>query len=321
MSWSLSLGEAPPPTVAVEIAASHVAAASVVVRGARPEVTAQAVEALPEGAVVPSLTTENIRDRATVAAAVGRVLEAVGRPKRIALILPDPVAKISLLRFEHVPAKAQDLDQLVRWQMRKVAPFPPEEAQITWVEGVDTPEGKEFVVSLARAEVVREYEAICAGAGAYAGLVDTATFNVINAVLAVPAPSAADWLLVNVVSDYTSVAILRGPHLMFFRSRSADSEGTLSDLVHQTAMYYEDRLSGGGFDHVLLNGATASDGRQADDAEQIRRNLQERLGKPVDTVAARLMVDVQAGAGEAAAAGGLAPLIGVLLRHREVAHA
>ena len=44
--------------------------------------------------------------------------------------------------------------------------------------------------------------------------------------------------------------------LMFFRSRGAEGEGTLADLVHQTAMYYEDRLSGAGFSRVMLCGAS-----------------------------------------------------------------
>ena len=39
-------------------------------------------------------------------------------------------------------------------------------------------------MSLARRDIVAEYEALCAAAGAQAGLVDLSTFNVINAVLA-----------------------------------------------------------------------------------------------------------------------------------------
>ena len=68
---------------------------------------------------------------------------------------------------------------------------------------------------------------------------------------------AADWLLVNVAADYASIALLRGPHLIFFRNRAADTDGTLADLVHQSAMYYEDRLKGAGFARVILAGAAA----------------------------------------------------------------
>jgi len=55
-------------------------------------------------------------------------LERAGRPRRIGLIVPDVVAKVSLVRFERVPSKLQELDQLVRWQVRKSAPFAIEEA-------------------------------------------------------------------------------------------------------------------------------------------------------------------------------------------------
>ena len=59
-----------------------------------------------------------------VAGAVGRLLERVGRARRVGLVLPDPVARVSLIRFEQVPPRAHDLDQLIRWQVRKAAPFP-----------------------------------------------------------------------------------------------------------------------------------------------------------------------------------------------------
>ena len=162
-------------------------------------------------------------------------------------MIPDPVAKVSLVKFQQVPAKAQELDQLIRWQVRKAAPFAIEEAQVSYVDGAHLADGQEFIVSLARRDIVAEYEALCAEAGAHAGLIDLSTFNVINAVLGGSGAPSGDWLLVNVAPEWASMAILRGQDLVFFRSRGSESEGTLADLVHQTAMYYEDRLSGAGF--------------------------------------------------------------------------
>ena len=323
--WPLVLGNAPSPDAAVEVSSDHVAAVTLVAQDGRPAIAAHATEPLPDGALVPALTGHNVKDEADVAAAVKRVLEGVGRPRRVALVVPDPVTKVSLLRFEQVPSRAQDLDQLIRWQMKKAAPFPLEEAQISWVEGARLAEGQEYVVSLARTDVIREYEAVCEQAGTHAGLVDTATFNVVNAVLAGAPPSAADWLLVNVARDYASVAILRGARLMFFRSRASDAEGTLSDLVHQTAMYYEDRLNGGGFDRVLLAGAGQPGAASAVsgwvDVDQVRRDLEARLGKSVDLVGTRIPVAAtDRVAGGASLVGSLAALAGVLLRNRE-AHA
>ena len=313
-----SLRHAPGPAAALEIAATRVSGASIEWRAGQPALAAHALEPLPEGALVPSLTAANVIDRAAVGEAVGRVLERLGSPRRIALVAPDPVAKVSLVRFERVPARAEDLDELVRWQVRKAAPFPIDEAQVSYVPGERTPEGQEFIVSLARRAVIADYEQLASSHGAHAGLVDLATFNVVNAVLAGPAAPSGDWLLVNVAPAYVTLAILRGRHLIFFRNRVAETDGTLADLVHQTAMYYEDRLSGAGFARVLLAGTAGSDARHAGDVDLVRRSLQERLETSVDTVDPRGAVTLTDRITAAPAfLDTLAPLVGVLVRGRE----
>jgi len=318
MTSLTSLREASTPGVAVEVAAGRVSAASLEWRGGEPVVAAHATEPLPEGALVPSLTAANTHDRPAVTAALGRVLERVGRPRRVGLVVPDVVAKVSLVKFEKVPSRAPDLDQLVRWQVRKTAPFPIEQAQVSYAPGLQAADGQEFIVSLARREVIEEYEKLCAEAGAQAGLVDLATFNVVNAVLAGSGAPSGDWLLVHVAVDYASIAILRGPHLIVFRTRTADTEGTLADLAHQTAMYYEDRLKGAGFGRVVLAGAASAGDRQAEDIDQVRRSLEERLATAVETVdprtAAALTDRITAAP---ALLDTLAPLVGLLLRDRE----
>ena len=317
MSILTALHESPAPAAAVEIAANRVSAASLEWRGGLAVVSAHASEPLPAGALVPSLTAANIHDRPVVLGALGRVLERIGRPRRIGLVVPDVVGRVSLVRFEKVPARTADLDQLVKWQVRKTAPFPIDDAQISYVPGMRAEDGQEFLVSLARRDVIQDYEQLCAEAGAHAGIVDLATINVINAVLAGTGAPTADWLLVNITGSYTSIALLRGPHVIFFRNRAADTEGTLADLVHQTAMYYEDRLKGGGFARVLLSGAGAAEADQTGEIDQIRRSLEERLRTPVDTVdprAAAALTDRITAA--PALLDALTPLVGLLLRDR-----
>jgi type IV pilus assembly protein PilM len=317
MSILTTLHESPAPAAAVEMAASRVSAASLEWRGGQAVVSAHASEPLSDGALVPSLTGANVHDRPAVLGALARVLERIGRPRRIGLVVPDVVARVSLVRFEQVPPRTADLDQLVRWQVRKTAPFPIEDAQVSYVSGMRAEDGQEFLVSLARRDVVEEYENLCAEAGAHAGIVDLATVNVINAVLAGTGAPTADWLLVNITSSYTSIALLRGPHVIFFRNRGADTEGTLADLVHQTAMYYEDRLKGAGLARVLLSGAGAAEADQTGEIDQIRRSLEERLRTPVDTVdprAAAALTDRITAA--PALLDALTPLVGLLLRDR-----
>jgi Tfp pilus assembly PilM family ATPase len=314
---SFSLSAPNPPTVAVEIAAHAVTAVSVSTDAER--VVAHAIEPLPPGALVPSLTVANVVDRPAVAGALSRALDRIGGARRVGIVVPDAVARVSLVRFQEVPARYNDLEQLIRWQMRKAAPFPIEEAQVSFVRGIRTTEGQEFIVSLARRDVIAEYEALCAGAGAHAGLVDLSTFNVINTVLAA-GPSNDDWLLVNMASDWTSVAILRGPDLIFFRSRGADGDATLADLVHQTAMYHEDRLGGSRLSRVVLCGASTADPRQAAEVEWLRRSLEERLGttvQPVDPSRAAALPEGTAATPSLLDA--LAPLIGLLVREKAAA--
>jgi Tfp pilus assembly PilM family ATPase len=320
MSLLSSLRSATPPVVAVEFASTRLTAARVERRSGRASIAAHATEPLPDGAIVPSLMTPNIHDRAAVIGALGRLFDRLGgRPRRIGLVIPDPVAKVSLIRFEQVPARHQDLDQLVRWQVKKTAPFSVDDAQLSYLPAARNSDGQDFVVSMARRDIVAGYESVCAEVGAYAGIVDLATFNVINAVLAGVPPPAGDWLMINVAADYASIAILRGEHLIFFRNRTSDTDGALEDLVHQTAMYYEDRLGGGEFERVLLAGA-AGGGAPPAEVERLRRSVEDRLARTVENVdprsAAALTDRISAAP---ALLDSLAPLVGLLLRGREAA--
>jgi len=307
------------PTVAVEIARHRVSAAVVTSRGAALSVTAHAMEPLPPGAVIPALNAANIVDRKAVSEALGRVFERLGaRPKRVALAVPDSVAKVSLLRFEKVPSRPRDLEELITWQVRKAAPFRVEDAQISFIPSLKAADGAtEFVVVMARKDIVREYEAACEDAGAQAGVVDLTTFNVINAVLAGPQRPTDDWLLVHITPEDATMAILRGDALVFFRNRITDGEASLADLVHQTAMYYEDRLSGAGFGRVVLAGGGSPATQGAQDADYMRQALEQRLGLNVDAVdprTAATLVDRITANGELLDA--LAPLVGLMARDR-----
>ena len=294
----------PPPTVGVEIAARRVTAVALGDRGGKAVVTAHATERLPDGLVVPALNQPNFTDRAAVIAAVGRVLGQLGvRASRVGLVVPDGAAKVSLIKFDKVPPRAEDLEQLIRWQVKKSVPFPIEQAQVTWTRGVTDPAGAaEFVVALARRDIVEEYEGVCQAANAQAGLVDLATLNLINLALAADptlaggASGAAlasggsalpiDWLLVHVGADSSTIAIVRGAQVIFFRNRPADAEGQLSDLVHQTAMYYEDRLHGPGFSRVLVTARDVPEDLAAE-VDQLYRGLAERIGDRVESLDVR----------------------------------
>ena len=307
-----------PPAAALEITARRVTGAIVGEQGGSRVLSSYASEPLPAGAVEPVLNASNVHDAAALAAAVKAVLDRLSpRPRRVALVLPDTVAKLSLLRFDKVPPRQPDLEQLIRWQVRKAAPFKIEDAVVAWFPGVTIPGGgREYVVTVARRDIIESYERACDAAGAHAGIVDLATVNVVNAVLAgEKTPAAGDWLLVHLAAGYSTLAVVRGGELIFFRNRvSEGDEADLPDLVHQTAMYHEDRLGGGGFSRVVIAGASS---RGAEHGELLRRDLQERMGGRVETLDFRGAVAIR----DRITAGPelldtLAPSIGVILRER-----
>jgi len=312
-SWLAS----PPPDAAVEISPERVAVATMAGRGRDFVVQGYASEPLPAGAVVPSLTAHNIVDRPAVVAAMRAALDRLGsRPRRVALVIPDLAARVSLVRFDQVPARREDLDQLVRWQLKKSAPFPIDDACVTYSQGMRAAGGAEFIVAMARRDIVAEYEGVCEEVGTYAGLVDLATLSVINLFAASPDVPPGDWLVVHMQPQYLSLAIMRGEYVIFYRSRPQGEEDTVSDLVHQTAMYYQDRLAGHGFTRVLLGGT----GRVPGFVDTARRSLEERLGvnvEPIDPTRAASLRDRITVTPELMDV--LAPLVGMLLRTRREA--
>jgi Tfp pilus assembly PilM family ATPase len=311
-SW---LAAATPPTVAIEIASRRVTVVGIAFSSGRPTVAGYASEGLPDGSVQPALSGPNILDPAVVTGALRRALEqsGLGSPRRAALVIPDSMARVSLLTFEQVPSRSEELDQLVQWQVRKSTPFALEDAQVSYFPtgahgGVTT-----LAAVVARRDVVAEYEAVVAAAGIHAGIVDLASFNVMNAIVGAGAAADGDWLLVHLAAEATTIAILRGSQLMFYRHRTAVDEEPLGALVHQTAMYHEDRLGGSAFERVWLSGG-------GNGAEGVRTEIAARLGVAVETLdirnapAAGHRLDISIELVDA-----LTAPVGVLIREQRVA--
>jgi len=307
----------PPPAVAVEIATRRVTVAALGRRGGERAVTAHATETLPPGAVRPTLTESNIPDQSVVVDALGRALDRAGlsHARRAALIVPDSAVRVTLLAFEKIPGQAADLDQLVRWQLRKSSPFPIDGARLSYFPS-EPPGGPPAVVAIAaRPDVVGEYEAVALEAGLQPGVVDVASLNVVNAVIGAGHSVSADWLLVHLAPEATALAIMRGDALMFYRHRSTADGEPFGGLIHQIAMYHQDRLGGGAFSRVFVSGA--SEGEV--DMDDVRRSVSDRLGVSVETADLRGAADLDASDGRLEVLDRLAAPVGLLLREQAAA--
>ena len=252
-----------PPSVAVSISGSAVAAVQMDWKKGGPKFRGYGHARLEEGAVTPMANGANVVDvgslNETIREVIGQLKIA---PSRIALILPDIVGKVSIVRLVSVPSRKTDLDEVLRWKIAESVPYPVEDAQIAYSSGIVGADGtREFVVSAVKREVVEEYESACLGAGLNPGYVDLETFNVINAVTAASLLNVkhgkrsvfdADWMLVNNAADNASVAIVRKDRLLSFRSLRVSNGTRLSDVMHQACMYYNDRLSGDSLERAYL---------------------------------------------------------------------
>ena len=307
-----SLLTTPGPAVAVSITPEQVAAAHVEVGAAWAAGAGARAVAAPAGAVTPAVQGANLADPPAVAAAVEGALNALPRrPRRIALLLPDAAAKVSMVRFASAPVRSADLDPMLRWQVRKTVPFDVDEAQMDWMPGRTTAAGEqEFVAVLAQRAVVEEYEHVCTAAGTHAGLVNLLSFSLLDAAVAYgEAASDGDWLLVHVGVGSTTLAVVRDRYPLLFRT-VADGQ-PLGDLVHQAAMYYEDKLAGDGLSHALV----ACNGGTPQGVEEVRRVVEDRLSIAVEPIAKRLtrLLPEENGL-DVAALDGLAAPLGLLLR-------
>jgi Tfp pilus assembly PilM family ATPase len=293
-----------PVDLAIEISSRRVTVAQV----AATAVAACGSEPLPPEAITPQFIGPNVELR--------QVVLGVKPAKRVALVVPDSIARVTLVSLEHVPEKAADLKAVLDFHVKKATPFPLDEARVGHTRIHADAAATTFAVVVTRLDVLSQYEAIPSALGMHAGIVELASFNMINAVLASPAPPGGDWLLVSIAAEATTLAIVRGSTLMFYRQRPTVDNEPLSALVHQTAMYHEDRMGGTAFSRVVLCGAAQGSGG----AERVRSEIAARLGLPAEGIDARATAAVRTQLSSAPdLLDALAAPVGLLLRERQVA--
>jgi len=155
-----------PPTaaVAVELAAGRVVAARL---GGSGDLRA-GLRRLPAEAVVPSAVRANLGDPEAVAAALRALLaELEAQGMAVTLLLPDLTARLSVLEFEALPSRREEVESLARFRLRKSLPFAEEQAAVSCQVISPT----RLLVALADRVRLDEYENCLEAAGARAATV------------------------------------------------------------------------------------------------------------------------------------------------------
>jgi hypothetical protein len=200
---------------------------------------------LPGGLVEPHFERANILDRAALAGLLQEHLRRLGASGGdAACLLPEACFRVFVLPFESLPASDRERENLILFRAKKQIPLPPDDLRLSY-QTMESGSGVKVVAALARASVIREYEAFFAGLGLKLGIVSPPALSLVNLI---------DWrtepagLLVNLDDDSLSlVAITRSEPALYRVKAFAGERGEarrvdgLAKEIENTIHFIEDR--------------------------------------------------------------------------------
>jgi hypothetical protein len=212
-----------------------------------------AVTALPSGLMTPALDSGNIHSRGEMRDILLQTAEAAGLAgkKRWSVALPEGAARTHIITLESKPESRREINEVLAWKIERVIAAPASELRISR-QRLSPVEGQErYLVTVAREDVLAEYEAVFEAAGWQVGLL--LPRHIGEAQWLIWDRSPGDKMLVSAnQTGFTSV-VSRNGELVLVRSYTCDP-GSRTDELHRFALYYRDRLAEtiGGAPH--LNG-------------------------------------------------------------------
>jgi len=206
----------PPPAAVWLLAADRVA----VVRRDRGGALEGAAAPLPEGAVVHGAMGLQGVDAESLAPVLAGLGGAGDRGRRPAVLLPTSWVRCHLLDVEGIRRRSE-LEEVVRWRLRKLLPAPPEELRLA-LEPLESRDGRRRVLCVAGLErALSELENAFSRAGMSVGVLTPRLF-------AVAEPEDGWSLTVEVAADSVAALAFEGPALRLLRLRGLTSR---SDVV------------------------------------------------------------------------------------------
>lgn len=254
------------PPVAIEIDRGQLTLVRVTPRRRqRPILESFSIQESPEHAVGATIFKPNLGSLADLTRQAGELFERSGtKPGRVSLILPDNLAKVSIVTLPEKPATRKALREMLRFKLRRSVPFRLEDAVISFVALPGVGPELNVLVAVMLRSVVEQYEAAFEAAGARPGLVDLCTpslFNLARPGIAEVVASGADAALLNCTRNYFTLMIVRGDRVVFFRCKTyaggeeADASGRLAVMARELTSsfsYYAEKLGGSGVGTVFL---------------------------------------------------------------------
>jgi type IV pilus assembly protein PilM len=221
------------------------------------EIDLSFVAPLAPGLLHFQMLEPNILDEQGFSKAVESALlrAGLGGRKRIALSIPDHLARIAVMELPDPPRSSAELVEFLKFRMKKSLPFDVERARVAFERLPG--EAPTFLTGVMHEAVVSQYEDVFSRLGFHVGLVLPASVSLLQLLRPLArrelAPGA-DYFFVNAERDYFSVSLVRDRDLPALTRtlglRAQDgveriySEEDLLQEIIPTAIYYREKLSG-----------------------------------------------------------------------------
>ena len=247
------------PTVAVELEPNRMTLVRLKRQRGKVSLEAHGSSALPEVDAGVSVFRPNIGSPGEIVPRIKRLLESTGtKPGKISLIVPDNLAKVSLLTIPELPPSKKQLNEVIRFKLKRAVPFRLEDAIISYQPLAGAGPGVTLLVVLILRAAVEQYERMFEAAGTRPGLVDLCSANLLNLCRSKIQTNGkngkGDIALLNRTEAYFSLMILHESRLVFYRCKSygSDQQDTetarrlMSRELNTSLSYYQDKLQGQG---------------------------------------------------------------------------
>jgi hypothetical protein len=306
------------PSVALELDRNSMTLVALKVkRRGRPVLESYRVQESGEGDVPATIVDQNTADPAELAQRLRRLFESVGvRPGKVSLVLPDNLAKLSLLRLPERPPSRKQLDEVIRFQTRRTVPFRISDAVMSYQLMPGEGKGVHVLVALVRRALIERYEQALEAIGARPGLIDLCTPNLLNLCRDKIDRASADGdvAFLNCAPTYFSLAIVRGGHLVFLRCKTyamgngqpGPVNGLLARELGYSLSYYEEKLDGTGIRTLLVRSAETP-------FEELSGQLSGLDADRVELIDPVAAVETESGSIEPSAAQTIAPALGAAM--------
>jgi len=233
--------QSPPPSVAWSIDGEIVAA---VRRDRRGAVTGASQE-VPAGTFEVGPVGLQSVDPARLEPVVRSLQERLSGASRAAVVLPSGWLRSHLLDFEQLPRKRGEVEDVLRWRLKRLLPVPPTELRIAWSQAAAGDSARRLVTAVGYRKAMDTLEEVLLTAGVQPGLITSRLL----AVASRPGAGEGARLLVQGEPGFVSLLLAEGGVPRLLRTKPIESAQSASAVDRELGLalhYIRDALGVGG---------------------------------------------------------------------------